>query len=53
MKRAIAAICALALMLACAAAQAQEFFTLPEIREQAAQGSVSYTHLTLPTIRLV
>lgn len=38
MKRAIAAICALALMLACAAAQAQEFFTLPEIREQAAQG---------------
>lgn len=38
MKRAIATICALVLMLACAAVQAQEFFTLPEIQEQAAQG---------------
>ena len=38
MKRTITMICALVLMLACAAAHAQEYYTLSEIREQAAQG---------------
>lgn len=38
MKARIAALAALLLMLSCVAACAQEYYTLPEIREQAAEG---------------